>query len=107
MCVTAIPAIQTSECDPDRRGGGVSLSLSLSHYTLTSSVSLSEISTDRRDTFLTTKTPGQGELQCFLTDKCVIAVEVKGADSPSDWFEMGRWMDGQMKEGRKRNMPLG
>ena len=85
-------------------GRRVSLFLSLSLYKHKFCLSEHQISTDRRNTFLTTKPlrqQGQGGGAAVFydrdKDKCVMLVEVTGADSPSVWFEMGRWMDGQTK----------
>lgn len=102
-----MPTIQTCERDPDRRGGGF---LFLTLHTQVLSLPARQISTDRRNTFLTTKHSGREVRGTAMfddrdKDKCVIVEEVTGTDRPSVWFEMDRWMDGRMKW-RKRNVPL-
>lgn len=102
--------MNVTQIEGDWGGGRVSLFLSL--YKHKFCLSEHQISTDRRNTFLTTKPlqqQGQGGAAVFYDrdkDKCVNVVEVTGADSLSVWFEMGRWMDEQMK-GEKENRASG
>lgn len=98
-----MPTIQTSECDPDTRGGG---SLTLHTHTHTQVfVSLRAPNVYRQSEYIfdhnNTPTGRSGGGTAVLDDgdkhKRVIVVEVTVADRPSVQFEVVRRMDGRTK----------